>query len=346
MKVRFDSSKELRPDQDNGLKVLYGPSKRVAYRLRWYLILALVLSPLVYVFGRITLDLLRVEVPAQLQVPSTEIRALESGTIADVGVEVGERVEPGDLLLRLDNPDWRLRLDQLQPASADNPNGLGNSATSLQNSTVRLQGQVVQLFKGLHREGATSSAELLRSEVDLNMQRLALLELERRLRQERFQVEGEPIQNLRDGRERNWLAARLDLLSIRADNPGRVSELLVNKGESVGPGTLLMRVERAEEPLLWIYLRPRDAELARPGGSVEVRMPDDSWLKARILQQADLARLLPRGLRSSVGGEGLASLGADGLALQLPARFEKALPLQWRVDQLPVKVRFPRPWGL
>jgi multidrug resistance efflux pump len=298
------------------------------------------------VFGRITLDLLRVEVPAQLQVPSTEIRALESGTIADVGVEVGERVEPGDLLLRLDNPDWRLRLDQLQPASADNPNGLGNSATSLQNSTVRLQGQVVQLFKGLHREGATSSAELLRSEVDLNMQRLALLELERRLRQERFQVEGEPIQNLRDGRERDWLAARLDLLSIRADNPGRVSELLVNKGESVGPGTLLMRVERAEEPLLWIYLRPRDAELARPGGSVEVRMPDDSWLKARILQQADLARLLPRGLRSSVGGEGLASLGADGLALQLPARFEKALPLQWRVDQLPVKVRFPRPWGL
>jgi multidrug resistance efflux pump len=298
------------------------------------------------VFGRITLDLLRVEVPAQLQVPSTEIRALESGTIADVGVEVGERVEPGDLLLRLDNPDWRLRLDQLQPASADNPNGLGNSATSLQNSTVRLQGQVVQLFKGLHREGATSSAELLRSEVDLNMQRLALLELERRLRQERFQVEGEPIQNLRDGRERDWLAARLDLLSIRADNPGRVSELLVNKGESVGPGTLLMRVERAEEPLLWIYLRPRDAQLARPGGSVEVRMPDDSWLKARILQQADLARLLPRGLRSSVGGEGLASLGADGLALQLPARFEKALPLQWRVDQLPVKVRFPRPWGL
>jgi multidrug resistance efflux pump len=346
MKVRFDSSRELRPDQDNGLKVLYGPSKRVAYRLRWYLILALVLSPLVYVFGRITLDLLRVEVPAQLQVPSTEIRALESGTVADVGVKVGERVEPGDLLLRLDNPDWRLRLDQLQPASVDNPNGLGNSATSLQNSTVRLQGQVVQLFKGLHREGATSSAELLRSEVDLNMQRLALLELERRLRLERFQVEGEPIQNLRDGRERDWLAARLDLLSIRADNPGRVSELLVNKGESVGPGTLLMRVERAEEPLLWIYLRPRDAELARPGGSVEVRMPDDSWLKARILQQADLARLLPRGLRSSVGGEGLASLGADGLALQLPARFEKALPLQWRVDQLPVKARFPRPWGL
>jgi multidrug resistance efflux pump len=258
---------------------------------------------------------------------------------------VGERVQTGDLLLRLDNPDWRLRLDQLKPASVDKPNGIANSATSLQKSTVKLQGQVVQLFKRLQREGAISSEEYLRSEVDLNMQRMALLDLQRRLQQERFQLVGEPIQNLRDLRERKSLSSRLDLLAIRADNPGRVSELLVNKGESVGPGTLLMRIERAEEPLLWIYLRPRDAELARPGGSVEVKMPDDSWLKGRILQQADLARLLPRGLRSSVGGEGLASLGADGLALQLPARFDKPLPLQWRVDQLPVKVRFPRAWG-
>jgi multidrug resistance efflux pump len=345
MKVQFDSKKELRPDEDNGLKVLYGPSKRMAYRFRWYLILALVLSPLVYVFGRITLDLVRVEMPAQLQVPSTEIRAMESGVIAEVGVEVGQQVQPGDLLIRVDNPDWRLRLDQLNPASVEIAGDVNNSATSLQNSSVKLQRQVVQLFKGLHREGATSSAELLRSEVDLNTQRLALLDLQRRLRQERFQTIGEPIQIVRESRERDWLSMKLDLLSMRADSPGRVSELLVNKGESVGPGTLLMRVERAEEPLLWIYLRPRDAELARAGGAVEVRMPDDTWLKARVLQQADLARLLPRGLRSSVGGEGLASLGADGLALQLPARFEKPLPIQWRVDQLPVKVRFPKPWG-
>ena len=42
MKVRFASSKERSPDQENGLKVLYGPSRRVAYKLRWYLILLLV----------------------------------------------------------------------------------------------------------------------------------------------------------------------------------------------------------------------------------------------------------------------------------------------------------------
>lgn len=344
MKVRFDSSKERAPDQENGLKVLYGPGKRVAYRLRWYLILALVLSPLVYVFGRIAFDMLSVEMPAQLQMPGADVRALDSGTITELGVKVGERVQQGQLLVRLDNRDWRLRLEQLKPAELTDRDGLGSSAASVQQSTIRLQQQLVQLFKGLRRQGAISSAELLQSEVELNVQRLALLELQRRLRQERFQVEGEPIQKLRDLRERQWLEARLGLLSIRADGPGRVSEVLVNQGESVGPGTLLMRLERPEEPMLWIYLIPKDAHLARPGGALEVRMPDGSWRKARVLQQADMARLLPRGLRSSVGGQGLAGLGADGLALQLPARFEQPLPLQWRVDQLPLTVRFPHHW--
>jgi hypothetical protein len=344
MKVRFSSTKELQPDHDNGLRVLYGPSKRAAYRLRWYLILAVVLSPLVYVFGRIALDALRVEMPAQVQMPTNEVRALDSGTISEVGVEVGQHVALGQMLVRLDNPEWRLRLEQLQPFQLADESGPGGSVLNVQRSAIELQRQVVRLYERLHRDGAFSSAELLQAEVQLNLQRVALLELERNTRQDRSRLQGEPIQNLRDDRERSWLARRLDQLSLRADSAGRVTELLVNKGENVGPGTLLMRLEREGPPLLWVYLRPKDAAQAGPGAPIDVRMPDGSWLKARMLQQADMARLLPRGLRSSVGGEGLASLGNDGLALLLPARFDKPLPTQWRVDQLPVKVRFPHRW--
>lgn len=344
MKVRFNSTKELQPDQDNGLKVLYGPSKRTAYRLRWYLILAVVLSPLVYVFGRIAFDMLSVEMPAQVQMPINEVRALDSGTITDLGVEVGEHVEPGQMLVRLDNPDWRLRLEQLQPFQLEDDSGPGSSALNVQRSSIQLQRQVVQLYRNLNHQGAMSSAELLQAEVQLNLQRVALLELERSTRQDRFRLQGEPIQNLREDRERSWLIQRLEQLSIRADTEGRITELLVNPGENVGPGTLLMRLEREGPPLLWVYLRLKDAAQAGPGAPINVRMPDGSWMKAHMLQQADMARLLPRGLRSSVGGEGLASLGNDGLALMLPARFDKPLPNRWRVDQLPVKVSFPRRW--
>ena len=48
MKIRFDSRKELNPTQEQGLTVLYAPGKRMAFRVRWYLILLLVASPLIW----------------------------------------------------------------------------------------------------------------------------------------------------------------------------------------------------------------------------------------------------------------------------------------------------------
>ena len=44
----------------------------------------------------------------------------------------------------------------------------------------------------------------------------------------------------------------------------------------MGPGTLLMRIEQAEEPLLWVYLEPKQGREARPGQLLEVEMPDGS----------------------------------------------------------------------
>lgn len=336
MKVRFSSSKERAPDQDNGLKVLYGPGKRVAYKLRWYLIVALVSSPLVFLAGRLLFEALRPEMPAQLSVPSTELRAGVSGVIRELPVQTGQTVQAGQLLVQLDNPDWRLRLEQLQPADLRRDDNLGRSAQAIARNTIQLQDQMVDLYKGLQREGGLSSAELLQSEVQLNAQKLALLELQRRLRQDDMPYSGEPIQNLRDARERDWINGRLKQLSLRSEGPGRVAEVLVNQGENVGPGTLLMRIEQAEEPLLWVYLEPKQGREARPGQLLEVEMPDGSWLEAALIDQADLARRLPPGLS--------AGLGANKLALQVPARFLEPLPAPWRVNQLPLRVRFPLRW--
>jgi multidrug resistance efflux pump len=333
MKVRFSSTKERSPDQENGLRVLYGTSKRAAYKLRWYLIVALVSSPLLYLAGRVLIDELRPEMPAQLSMPILELRASVGGTVAELPVKVGEQVKAGQLLIQLDNPEWRLRLQQLQPGNLRRDDLLGSSAEAIATNTINLQDQMVKLYKGLQREGGLSSAELLKSEVDLNAQKLALVELERRLRQDDFPYKGEPIQNLRDQRERDWISGRMKLLNLRALSDGRVAEVLVNQGENVSSGTLLMRIEENEEPLVWVYLPPKQARQARAGQELEVEMPDSSWLEAIVIDQADLARRLPPGLTGSAG--------ANNLALQVPVRFNEPLPSMWRVDQLPLRVRFP-----
>jgi multidrug resistance efflux pump len=336
MKVRFSSTKERSPDQENGLRVLYGTSKRAAYKLRWYLIVALVSSPLLYLAGRVLINELRPEMPAQLSMPILELRASVGGTVAELPVKVGEQVKAGQLLIQLDNPEWRLRLQQLQPGNLRRDDQLGSSAEAIATNTINLQDQMVKLYKGLQREGGLSSAELLKSEVDLNAQKLALVELERRLRQDDFPYKGEPIQNLRDQRERDWISGRLKLLNLRALTAGRIAEVLVNPGENVGSGTLLMRIEEDVEPLVWVYLQPKQAREARAGQPLEVEMPDGSWVAAKVIEQADLARRLPPGLGGTAGG--------NNLALQVPVRFVEPLPTIWRVDQLPLRVRFPLRW--
>ena len=336
MKVRFASSKERSPDLEQGLKVLYGPSRRVAYRLRWYLILLLVASPLLWVAARLALTALQQQAPAQLALATTELRAPDSGQVLQVAVGPGQRVQAGQLLVQLDNPQWRLRLDQLRPPKAASPDRLGRSALALQRDSIDLQGQMVDLFRSLHQQGGLSSAELLAAEVQLKVFQVGLLDLQRRLLQERFQLQGSPIESLREERERAWLTARLGQLGLRAPTGGRVIEVLVAPGEAVGPGSLLVRLESNGAPRLWIYLRPDQASWAQPNRLVEVQMPDGRWRPAQVLGPANLARRLPPGLP--------APLGSEGLTLQVPARLLEPLPPRWQVDQLPLQVRFPRPW--
>lgn len=75
MKIRFDSLKEKRPTQDNGVEVLYAPSKRLAFRARWYFILFLVLLPVAFLVFTYGASLIRIEAPALVRLPMAEIRA-------------------------------------------------------------------------------------------------------------------------------------------------------------------------------------------------------------------------------------------------------------------------------
>lgn len=344
MQVRFSHPKERQPEREHGLRVLYGPSRRLGFRWRWYLILALVSSPLLWLVGRLLLGAIWQEAPAQLTLASEEIRAVESGRVETLPVRSGARVQAGQVLVRLRNPEWELRLRQLETNAAAAP-GRGTAAAgapglaaerALQQRAIALQGRTVQLYRSLERSGGFSRAELLQAETQLTNQRLAGHALERRLQQEQDQRQGTPLEGQRSEQERRWLSTRLSQLVQRASHGGRVAELLVTPGENVGPGTLLMRLERPEAPQLWIYLQPRSGLQAWPGRPLAVQLPDGSWRRARVSGTADLARRPPAGLS--------ADSRDTALALRVPARFEAPLPPRWRIDQLPLKVRF-QPFG-
>lgn len=331
MKIRFRSTKEQHPTQDHGMQVLYAPGKRLAFKLRWYLILFLILLPALWLAGRYGLALLRVEAPALVRLPTLEVRALQPGEVRALRVQVGDHVQAGAPLVDLDNPDWRLRLSLLQAGTANSgasTAGLGAHNRAVLRSLVDRAAQKVNDTRRLLQQGAATRGELLEAQNALDSRESELLAFERSL----TAGEGQRY-DLQQQRESQWLKEQLARMDVHASEAGRVAEVIAAPGENVGPGTLLMRLEREGPAQLWVYLDPKDVEHSTPGSALDVRLPNGDWVGARVISTAESANPLPTDLRKP--------FSSPTRGLMVPARFTEPLDSEWRIDSLPVRVRFP-----
>lgn len=336
MKIRFSSSKEEKPTQDQGLQVLYAPGKRLAFKLRWYLILLAVTSPLLWLAGRALLSIWLIEAPAQLLLPGSELRAREPGQVQQILVNPGERVTAGQALIRMDNPEWRARLALLgQP---DEPPELpaDDALEARERATLqRLLGSAEQRLSqlsALQAAGAATRGEVQAARDERDRRQRDLLQFARQQRKVSVPDLGAQQRQL----ERAWLEGRLEGLTLVAPVTGVVSEVLVAEGENVGPGTLLLRQHRLDDVQLWIYLEPRDAGYAVPGQPLRIRMPDGSYLPAQVVRRVEDSISVPAELQPA--------FSAPSRRLRVLARIQGDLPEQWRIDRLGLTARFPHRW--
>jgi multidrug resistance efflux pump len=249
-------------------------------------------------------------------------------------------VQTGQLLAKLDNPEWRARLMQLA-AMPVAPRPLGdNDLSAKERQLLRARAnraeQRVQQLESLVRQGAATRGEVLAAQTERDGFQSELLAFERREQLAHLSPQGLDQEVIQQNTEQQWLKTRLQALSVTAPQSGRIAEVLVTPGENVGPGTLLMRLEQLTDPLLWIYLEPLYVNYAQPGQPLKVHMPDGEWLDAHVVQAADSASRTPLVLRGP--------FAASEMGLQVAARFDQPLPARWRIDQLPLNVRFPHDW--
>ena len=328
MKIKFSSAKEHQPTADNGMQVLYAPGKRLAFKLRWYLILFLILLPALWLAGRYGLALLRIEAPALVRLPTLEVRAMQPGEIRALRVQAGDHVQAGMPLVDLDNPEWRLRLSLLQAGSAPAASaGVNEQNRAVLRSLVQRAAQHAGEVGRLVQQGAATRGELLEARTPLDSRESELLAFERSL----TTGAGQDYQRQQE-REGQWLKEQLAQMDVHASEAGRVAEVIAAPGENVGPGTLLMRLEREGPAQLWVYLDPKDVEHSTPGSALDVRLPNGEWVGARVISPAESANPLPSDLRRP--------FSSPTRGLMVPARFDEPLASEWRIDSLPVRVRF------
>lgn len=331
MKVRFSSRKESEPTEDGGLRVLYAPGKRAAYRLRWYLILLLVAAPFLWFVGRIGWEALIIEAPGQVVQPATEIRALEAGRVLQLHVDEHDRVSTGDPLVQLDNPALRSELAALPlPARQEDAKGAGQrQQNSLQRRLERARDRAGRLAE-LVEQGVATRGELEAAENEVDARENELAALERATAQAET---GSEEASFRIRQQRALLEQRLSQMEVRSPVTGTVSSVDVVEGENVGSGTVLMQIDPEDQARIHLYLETDQVELATAGQPVHLRFPDGQWREARIAGPPIDVQRRPPSLRSAFGG--------DSQSLLVAAIPDDPLPERWRVDEAPVTARFP-----
>lgn len=338
MKVRFDSHKETAPGRDDGLQVRYAPAKRQAFRLRWYLIMLLVAAPLIFFAFRMIHGLLIVEVPAQLLFSTSELRSREAAQVTRVLVSEGDPVEKGQVVLEMDNPEWRMRLEQLSALSVE----LSETAhvadrgllDVLRTQLARAERQL-SLTQRLVGQGAATRGELMAAAAERDQRLASLLELEQQNVRQRQQSETSRALALQKAEEK-WLRGRLDSLKTYAVAPATVSEILVQEGENVGAGTLLMRLRGAGRANIYAYIDLRDARYAQAGQALCLKLPNGEVIGGRIARDPDIAQSLPSDIR--------AAFRPQKRDLLVTIATDEPLPTRWLIDRLPLQVRFHCKW--
>lgn len=348
MKIRFDKNDQRRAGTDGGVKVPYGPARRVAFRLRWYLILLLVASPVLYFLYSVINEQVSTEVPAMIWYPQHQLLARAPGFVDSVEVEPWQRVARGDTVIVQRSPELegKLReveanLDQLNERVAhsrrERQGALSQRIRLLEESLDSVRSHESRLQR-LIDQGSASHGELLpvRSERARLEERLAELtsDLTRLPEVEAVETWPETLQIRHDQLRsvRSEIKQQHSLLVMRADLDGVITELLAAPGQFVTLGTPLVRYSGTRLRIV-AYIEPRHLERRiEPGREVALILPDRTRRAALIRDTVGVANRLPGELRTGIG---------DGQSA-VPVIVEplEELPEVWRVDRLPVRVAF------
>jgi multidrug resistance efflux pump len=350
MKIRFDENRQQKSEVQRGIQIPYASGKRQAPVWRWYLVLLVVLSPLVYFLFTALHDVLTISAPGVVAGESISVSSPRSARIEAVVIREGDRVRAGQELFRLYDSGVQRKmtmlraqqevLDDLAEQRDHQSPGLSGLRTRVELLKERLE-YARQYFKDiqyLFDQGAAPRADLRKARSDRRQAALALAQARSELQEAIIDVQGKR-QAIDVSKDSRMIQAELDYLirqgvqrSITAPESGVLRQLMVQEGQNVASGHRLARISNMDTPRILAYLDPKHMDRLEGQEYAVVLLPTEEELRARIdpepLSYTQLPEELIPTLEPSKGG----------LVLELHPLQE--LPDHVRVQGLPVEVLF------
>ena len=349
MKFSFQK-KEIDPNTVQGMKVPYAPAKRQAAKWRWYLILFIVSSPLLYFLFKLILSQVIVTAQGFVSLEKVAVNSTSAGTIQKMYAGVGEELPSGSVIAQLYSAGLSSQKIMLESelSALDHPKIPYDKAQELLlRKRIDLTDEVLSFERKyltnvifLYNQGAATVAELdlareRKTKAELDHDR-ARFELGRLLEsRQRYPI----LPDIEAEKKRRQITAKLKALRLQQARlvqtlpyDGRILDVFAKEGEAVSTGSSLLLLGRSDKPSVIAYLSPKYAKYARKGQKAVVKLPNGKTLQAEVNTDSNLTKRLPADLSSPIGSRDLMLL--VNLALETP------LPDFHWVDGLPVSVRF------
>ena len=342
--------KEKDPNVVQGMKVPYAPAKRQAAKWRWYLILFIVSSPLLYFLFKLILAQVLVTAQGFISLEKVAVNSTSVGTIQKLYATVGKELTSGSIIARLYNADLSSQkiLLESELSALDLPEITYDASLEvllrkrihLTKGVLNFEQKYFANVNFLFNQGAATIAELdlarerkTKAELDHDHARFELGSLLESRQKHPILPE---IEALKKRRQINAKIKALELRQARLAQTlpydGRILDVFAKEGESVSTGSSLLLLGRSDQPSVIAYLSPKYAKYARRGQKAIVKLPNGETLLAKVNTDSNLTKRLPADLSSPIGSRDLMLLVSLELEAPLP-------DFQW-VDGLPVSVRF------
>ncbi|WP_299774568.1 hypothetical protein [uncultured Pseudoteredinibacter sp.] len=347
MDVRFSPLKQTEPTRENGVQLQYAPAKRTAYKARWYLILALALSP-VFLFAlwlyfswvTVTSDGVVSMTPQKLVSPG-------EGIVDEIFVDVGETVHSGSPLIRIKAPvldaeiaEIERELDILLGATKlNNPElerVLENKITAAKENQIKMAEQLEeyqQLYQAqIIQKEQLNQIEQLNFQAELWYKEAKSERLRELAAQQRDNISGSQANQVRQLRQQLvTLKARREMFVIRSTDTATVNDITAAEGDIVGGGKELMYLSARSEAKVIAYLEPKFVDFTQLDSKVSIVFPNGYSTEAFISQPVTLIRTLPSRLADPFEN--------NRPVLKVTLSFSESLPERLRVEGLPVEVK-------
>lgn len=335
MKIRFDALPGAGQDP-TGVAVRYAAAKRQVPRWRWYLLLALVLAPPLYLALRFLTGLLWAQVPASVVLEQSVVRVPVAGVVTRVAA-VGERLPAGAPVLRMQDPTPQAEAAPAAPTPPAGASGPARARERMLREAVTLATRQLALRRDRLARMEALAAQSAATRPEVEAARALVLQAEAELNRSRGELaEHLAAQAAQAARPAPASPALPAAPVVRAPFEARVAQVYLHAGEWQAAGTDAALLQSTAPALVQAYVDPSRARRVQPGRRATLRFADGHRAPAEVVEIVSHVERLP--------AERVSPLSPRTPSLLVKLRPLEPLPERLRIHALPLAVRFEGLW--